>query len=318
LNTKFVDKNKTPDFTSIYEKIRDQWPAFVAYKKSEKARKTSQQNKLNAAKKKYHHVTGSGGYSQAEPKWKKMENDLLAKGVEPVSLKWPDQVRTWVFENGGALDPETGECVYADHKLAIPIERIEKAIKEIVEGRFHPDREKDVLTKALGNPEHPGRTRGTPCSIPWVHGFRGSRDTYRSRGRKKKEEASQLQQMEQRLAALEASVSQRALGPPSQQHDPSLEATPPSQRRSSVASTEHVRPDITARHYLVDGITENEHYVVLIDYGNLSLEVVKGSVRHPRPDAPFHCAPIPDGYAVVMVDEITPGLGSLQLESSYR
>ena len=114
--------------------------------------------------------------------------------------------------------------------------------------------------------------------------------------------------MEQRLAALEAaSVSQRALGPPSQQHDPSLEVTPPSQRRSSVASTEHVQPDITARRYPVDGITENEHCVLLADCGNLSLEVAKGSVHHPRPDATFHCAPIPDGYAVVMVDEIIAG-----------
>ena len=36
LNTKFVDKGKTPEFTGRYEKIRDHWPAFVAYKKSEK------------------------------------------------------------------------------------------------------------------------------------------------------------------------------------------------------------------------------------------------------------------------------------------
>jgi hypothetical protein len=84
-----------------------------------------------------------------------MENNLLAKGVKPVSLKWPDRVRTWIFGNGGTLDPVTGECIYADPKLKIPIEKIEKAIKAWEEGRFHPDREKDVLTHALGNPEHP-------------------------------------------------------------------------------------------------------------------------------------------------------------------
>src|SRR3989337_4523156 len=32
LNTKFVDKGKTPEFTDRFEKIRDHWPAFVAYK----------------------------------------------------------------------------------------------------------------------------------------------------------------------------------------------------------------------------------------------------------------------------------------------
>ena len=113
-------------------------------------------NKQNAAKKEYHHVTGSGGYKAARPKWEKMEKDLLAKGVEPVSRNWPDRVSTWVFGNGGALDPETGKVVYADPKLAIPMKKIEEAIKEVEEGTFHPDREKDVLTKALGNPEHPG------------------------------------------------------------------------------------------------------------------------------------------------------------------
>ena len=91
------------------------------------------------------------------------------------------------------MDPETGEVVYADPKLAIPMKKIEEAIKEVEEGTFHPDREKDVLTKALGNPEHPGRTRGPPGSVLWVHGFHDSRDTYRSRGRKKKEEATKLQ-----------------------------------------------------------------------------------------------------------------------------
>jgi hypothetical protein len=35
LKKKFVDKDETPEFTGQYEKIKDHWPAFVAYKKSE-------------------------------------------------------------------------------------------------------------------------------------------------------------------------------------------------------------------------------------------------------------------------------------------
>ena len=86
LNSKFVDKGKTPEFIGRYEKIRDHWPAFVAYKKSEKGKKRSLTNKQNAAKKKYHHHTGSGGYYKARPLWDKAEQDLLAKGVQPVTL----------------------------------------------------------------------------------------------------------------------------------------------------------------------------------------------------------------------------------------
>ena len=83
------------------------------------------------------------------------------------------------------MDPETGEVVFTDPKLAIPMKKIEEAIKEVEEGTFHPDREKYMLTKALGNPEHPGRTRGTAGSVPWVHGFPDNTG-YRSRGERRK------------------------------------------------------------------------------------------------------------------------------------
>ena len=59
----FVDKEETPEFIGKYEKIRDHWPAFVAaHKTSEKSKKLSATNKKNAAKKKLHHRTRSGGY----------------------------------------------------------------------------------------------------------------------------------------------------------------------------------------------------------------------------------------------------------------
>ena len=91
---KFVDKEETPEFIGKYEKIRDHWPAFVAYTTSEKSKKMSATNKQNAAKKKFHHRTGSGGYLQARPKWSKAENDLLDKGIEPETMRWPDRCRT--------------------------------------------------------------------------------------------------------------------------------------------------------------------------------------------------------------------------------
>ena len=56
---------------------------------------------------------------------------------------------------------------------------------------FIPDREKDKLTEALGNAEHPGRTRGTPGSILWKFGFPDA-GGYKSRERKRKEELSDM------------------------------------------------------------------------------------------------------------------------------
>ena len=46
-----------------------------------KLRKSLKKNKANAAKKKYHHNMGPGGYAFGMPKWEKLEADLLAKGI---------------------------------------------------------------------------------------------------------------------------------------------------------------------------------------------------------------------------------------------
>ena len=54
-------------------------------------------------------------------------------------------------------------------------------------GMFTPNRENDGLTRTLGNPEHPRRTRGMGV-IPRYEGFSDRNDDYRSRARKKMEE----------------------------------------------------------------------------------------------------------------------------------
>ena len=143
----------------------------MAHKTSEKSKKMPAANKINVAKKKHHHRTGSGGYLKARPLRDKAENDLIAKGVEPETLNWPDYCRTWFFGVGRTLDPVTGKCVWTSKQLRIPVTKLREYIATVQEGRFGPDREKDELTMAFRNPEHPGRTRGTPGSIPWKAGF---------------------------------------------------------------------------------------------------------------------------------------------------
>jgi hypothetical protein len=93
-----------PEVDRAYKKIKDHWDAFVEYKTSEVANKRSKINKKNAAKKKYHHTMGQGGYKSSKPKWKKMEDDLIAKGIIPEILKWNDRSRVWFYGNGGKLD----------------------------------------------------------------------------------------------------------------------------------------------------------------------------------------------------------------------
>ena len=177
---------------------------------------------------------------------------------------------------------------------------------------FVPDREKDELTMALGNPEHPGRTRGTPGSIPWKVGFSDA-GRYKTHRRRKKLEQGELQALHERVMGLEEREADRSKRPA----EASPEATPPSQRRSSVASTELLQPEhaLTAPAiYPVDAITDAENCHLMAQWSNLKVKADVGSVYPTKPGATFHCRPIPEGYARVMVDEITEGFEDLQLD----
>ena len=67
---------------------------------------------------------------------------------------------------------------------------------------FVHDRENDEHTKALENPEHPGRTRGTPGSIAWKVGFPDA-GGYKTQERRRKVEQSELQELKARVRSLE-------------------------------------------------------------------------------------------------------------------
>ena len=75
---------------------------------------------------------------------------------------------------------------------------------------FTPNRENDELTRALGNPEHPGRTRGKGV-VPWYEGFSDWNADYRSRARRKKLEEEQRKQEVERLQGLESAHADLAL-----------------------------------------------------------------------------------------------------------
>ena len=70
--------------------------------------------------------------------------------------------------------------------MEIPVKWLKHYI-EATQQAFVPDRENEELTMVLGNPEHPGRTRGTPGSVPWKAGFPDA-CRYKSQERRKKME----------------------------------------------------------------------------------------------------------------------------------
>ena len=111
LTKKYIKTGTTPMFTGELEKLRGHWDAFVQYKSSELGLQKVQKAKENASKKVYYHTLGQGGYKLAIPKWEKMEQDLLDRGIQPTTMNWPERSRTWFYGHGGSLDPLTGACI---------------------------------------------------------------------------------------------------------------------------------------------------------------------------------------------------------------
>jgi hypothetical protein len=132
---------------------------------------------------------GSGGYKTSVPEWDKKDAALIARGVILATQQLPPRARNWFLGHGGYVDEQTGELV-APPAIVTPKNKLVKALQEVEEGKFIPDRERDVLTKAPRNAEHTGRTRGLGPNYPWSIGFAEDVESYRKRerGRKRKEE----------------------------------------------------------------------------------------------------------------------------------
>jgi len=84
-----------------------------------------------------------------------------------------------------------------------------------------------------------------------------------------------------------------------------------------VASTELLQPEhvfTVAASYPVDAITESQHCHIMARWMNLNVKATVGSVYPTGSGATYHCRPIPEGYAKVMVDEITEGFEDLVLD----
>ena len=77
-----------------------------------------------------------------------MEEDLLAKGIHPFSLEWPECSKNWFFTHGGSLDPQIGEPVIGG-QIGIVAQRLIDIVDASASGAFVPNREKDELTYAL-------------------------------------------------------------------------------------------------------------------------------------------------------------------------
>jgi hypothetical protein len=59
-----------------------------------------------------------------------MEEALLARGITPATINWPERSRNLDYAHGGSLHPENGECIFGERIQQAAI-RLQEAIKVV-------------------------------------------------------------------------------------------------------------------------------------------------------------------------------------------
>ena len=154
----YLITGEAPDPAKHPTITHDAWESFLEYKNSEEGSSMTARNADNAGNRKYTHRMGSGGYKGSIEKCEKMEESLFARGIRPATHDWPTRSKHWYYGHGGTLSPIDGSLVFGEDLRELA-QRLINILKASERGEFVPDRDRDELTYALGNKEHPGRTR---------------------------------------------------------------------------------------------------------------------------------------------------------------
>ena len=89
-------------------------------KQSAVFKKRSKTNKANAAKKKYHHTMGTGGYKTFAPLWQAIEDDMHSRGVTPETDEWETRWKNFILGHGATYNMETGQLITKKGQIEQP------------------------------------------------------------------------------------------------------------------------------------------------------------------------------------------------------
>ena len=156
----FMLEDKEPNWDGgEYAKQTDFWQEFKQYRQSKEYLELSRKNKENSLKAMNPHHFGSRGYASKMDEYKSELEMLEWLGIEAETANWEPRSIYFCMAMGVHHGPD-GSFSSTNPTMSSLVQRIPEVNDEVRKGTRNTNRENDVLTQALGNKEHPGRTRG--------------------------------------------------------------------------------------------------------------------------------------------------------------
>src|SRR6266498_3591619 len=152
LNMDYVQKSRSP-FEKYGMITLNDWAAFVEKKSTEVAKLLSKQRSELAKKNVHPHTMGSSGYAGKIPIWQKEIEDAINAGKEIPFANLDERSKNWMLGRR-STSSSCVELSFNKPKTQEVVQKIAQIQAQVTEGSFVHDREDDILTKALGNPEH--------------------------------------------------------------------------------------------------------------------------------------------------------------------
>nr|TKW40884.1 hypothetical protein SEVIR_1G276000v2 [Setaria viridis] len=175
LNDKYL-KTGLPPFNEYGSITLSQWDEFVRQKTSPEALALSQRNREFALTNIHKVHLRPGGYRGKIDKWQQDREAAIA-ARQPDPFEGLDEPRKPTIVDG--------KPTFSTSKTNQVAEKINNLSKRQRKGEFILNRDKDVLSSALGMKEHGGRVRGVSLKLTIKDGFERDRASYKSHSRYK-------------------------------------------------------------------------------------------------------------------------------------
>ena len=151
---------------------------FVRQKTTEEAVALSQKQ-TKFAKSNIHKVRlGLGGYQRKIDQWRRQREAAIAAG-QPDPYEGLDD-REWRWLEARKQKIVEGKPKFDRPETEVVAERMLQLAELQKNGQFKANKEKDVLSTAIGSKEHGGRVRGMSSKLSIKDGFEKNRVRYRS------------------------------------------------------------------------------------------------------------------------------------------